>query len=205
MTAGWRIDHLAVTADDLDAAAAAVEAALGVAMETGGRHALMSTHNRLLGLGDVYLEAIAPDPAAPAPGRPRWFRLDERRGAARLSNWVAACDDLEAALAAAPPGAGAPVALERGDFRWRMGVPQDGRLPFGECFPALIAWDGAAHPARALPDRGLRLRRLVVTHPEANALRRALAALADPRLSVVSGPVGLRAEIDTPRGRCWLG
>ncbi|QYK43091.1 MAG: VOC family protein [Paracoccaceae bacterium] len=200
----WRLDHLAVTAPDLDDGVATVEAWLGVTLGPGGKHALMSTHNRLLGLGDIYLEVITPDPAAPPPGRPRWFRLDERRGAARLTNWVAACDDLDAALAAAPPGAGRAVALERGAYRWRMGIPDDGRLPFGECFPALIQWQGAAHPARALPVSGVSLRRLIVTHPEANALRRALAPLRDARVSVVSGPVAIRAEFDTPRGRRWL-
>ena len=28
----------------------------------------MATHNRLLGLGDLYLEVIAADPGRPAPG-----------------------------------------------------------------------------------------------------------------------------------------
>jgi hypothetical protein len=197
----WRLDHLAVTARDLDAGAAAVEAVLGVAPGGGGRHELMGTHNRLWGLGDVYLEVIAPDPAAPPPVRARWFRLDERVGKPALTNWVAACDDLDAALARAPAGAGVATDLARGDLRWRMGVPEDGRLPFGDAFPALIEWQGAAHPRAMLPDAGLRLRRLVVTHPEAGALRRALLPLADPRVLVVSGPPGLSAEIDTPAGR----
>ncbi|HMO72544.1 MAG TPA: VOC family protein, partial [Paracoccaceae bacterium] len=159
----WRLDHLAVTARDLDAGAAAVEALMGVAPSAGGQHAAMATHNRLWSLGDVYLEVIAPDPAAVPPGRPRWFRLDERAGRPALTNWVAACDDLDAALARAPAGAGVATDLARGDLRWRMGVPDDGRLPFGDAFPALIEWQGAAHPRDLLPDRGLRLRRLVGT------------------------------------------
>jgi hypothetical protein len=28
------------------------------------------------------------------------------------------------------PGTGIPVDLARGDYRWRMAVPADGRLPF---------------------------------------------------------------------------
>lgn len=201
----WRLDHLAVTATDLDEGTALVEAALGVRLVPGGQHALMSTHNRLLGLGEgTYLEVIAPDPGAPDPGRPRWFRLDERRGPARLTNWVAACADLDQALAGAPAGAGRTVALSRGDLAWRMGIPDDGRLPYGECFPALIEWQGTAHPAARLAPAGVTLRRLIVTHPEAGALRRALAPLRDARVAVVSGPVALRAEFDTPRGRRWL-
>ena len=61
----------------------------------------MATHNRLLGLGDLYLEVIAADPSAPRPAWPRWFDLDRFTGAPRLTNWICACDDLEAAVAAA--------------------------------------------------------------------------------------------------------
>ena len=60
------LDHIAVSGATLDDAAEAVEAALGVAMQPGGRHALFSTHNRLLGLDDglsapdgITLEAAA--------------------------------------------------------------------------------------------------------------------------------------------------
>jgi len=60
-------DHLAVTAETLDAGVAAVEAALGVALAGGGKHPHMATHNRLLGLGDLYLEVIAAEPDATRP------------------------------------------------------------------------------------------------------------------------------------------
>src|SRR5690606_19696369 len=143
------------------------EAALGVGLEPGGKHPFMGTHNRLLSLGPgEYLEVIAIDPDATAPDRPRWFRLDTFTGPPRVTNWILRTDELDAALAAAPPGAGQPVALERGPYRWRMGVPEDGRLPFDDAFPALIQWQGECHPAAALPDRGCRLRRLEIAHPK---------------------------------------
>lgn len=195
-----RIDHLAVSCTDLAAGAAAVEAALGLPLVAGGVHPHMGTHNRLLGLGDLYLEVIAIDPGAVAPAWPRWFALDDFVGAPRLTNWVAACDDLEAAVAVAPAGVGVPVDLARGDLRWRMAVPKDGRLPFGGCYPALIQWLGP-HPAARLPDSGARLARLVVTHPDAAGLRTALAGLSDARLVIEAGPLALMAEIDTPHGR----
>ncbi len=197
----WRIDHLAVAAASLEEGAEAVEAALGVPLVAGGTHALMGTHNRLLGLGDLYLEVIAVDPAAPPPGHPRWFRLDRFTGAPRLTNWVAAVDDLDTALAVAPGGAGRAVDLARGDLRWRMGVPDDGCLPFDDAFPALIQWLGDAHPAQRLPDAGVRLRRLVVAHPQAGALRAALEPVADPRLVIEAGAVkAMRAEFETENG-----
>lgn len=195
-------DHLAVTAETLDAGVAAVEAALGVALAGGGKHPHMATHNRLLGLGDLYLEVIAADPDAPRPAWPRWFDMDNFTGRPRLTNWIARCDDLDAVLAAVPPGCGTPVSLQRGDYRWQMAVPADGTLPFDSCFPALIHWQGTLHPAQALPDAGLRLTRLEVAHPGAAALRAVLAPLFDdPRVVFVDGPEkAMRASFSTPHG-----
>lgn len=197
-----RIDHLAVVAGRLENGVAEVERLLGVPLAGGGKHPMMGTHNRLLGLGDIYLEVIAVDPDAPAPTRPRWFDMDRFRGPPRLANWVAGCDDLTAEVALGPDGIGQPLALQRGDYRWQMAVPEDGQLPFDGAFPALIQWEGAAHPARALPDLGLRLTRLEIAHPMAPALRLALAGrLADPRIVILDAPVvALRATIDTPQG-----
>lgn len=176
-------------------------AALGVAPGPGGEHGTMSTHNRLLGLGPAdYLEVIAVNPDAPPVAHPRWFRLDDFSGPPRLTNWVCRVKALDAALAAAPDGAGQPVALSRGDFRWRMGVPQDGRLPFDDCFPALLSWAGGLKPSDRLADSGCRLYRLEVAHPEADRLRAHLP-LSDPRIVIVPGAAALRATFDTPGGR----
>lgn len=201
-----RLDHLAVVAGRLEDGVAAVEGLLGVPMAGGGKHPLMGTHNRLLGLGDLYLEVIAVDPEAPAPHRPRWFDMDRFTGAPRLANWVVGCDDLGAEIVRGPDGIGMPLALQRGDYHWKMAVPDDGQLPFDGGFPALIQWQGAAHPARALPETGLRLTRLEIAHPKAAALQTALAGrLEDPRITIVAGrQVALRATIDTPKGPITL-
>ena len=197
-----RLDHLAVSAMTLEEGVAHVEAALGVALAPGGQHPLMATHNRLLGLGDVYLEVIAADPSAPRPTWPRWFDLDRFSGVPRLTNWIAACDDLEAELAQGPDGVGLPVALARGDLRWQMAVPATGRLPFDDAFPALIRWDGTLHPAGLLPDAGVRLLQLEIAHPQAADLRAALDGwLADPRVVIVAGPEkAMQASFATPGG-----
>jgi len=196
------LDHLAVSSATLEEGADWVAGRLGVAVEGGGKHAEMGTHNRLLSLGDLYLEVIAVDPGAARPGWPRWFDLDRFEGAPRLTNWVARCDDLEAELAVSPPGTGEVMALARGAYRWRMAVPGDGVLPFDGAFPALISWQGPAHPAQQLTDRGVRLRRLEIGHPEAEALKAALAGrLDDPRVVVVpAAEKSLHAEFDTPHG-----
>lgn len=200
-----RLDHLAVSAETLAAGVGVVEATLGVSLAGGGQHPHMATHNRLLGLGDIYLEVIAADPAVPRPAWPRWFDLDHFSGPPRLTNWVAACDDLSAEVAVSPAGIGVPLALARGDYRWQMAVPPDGRLPFDGAFPALIQWQGNT-PARALPDAGVRLTRLEVVHPEAKALVAALAGrLEDPRVVILAGAhKALRARFATPAGERWL-
>lgn len=198
-----RFDHLAVSATRLAEGVDWVESALGVALAPGGEHPLMSTHNRLLGLGDIYLEVIAINPTAPPPAHPRWFDLDHFTGRPRLTNWIAGCDDLNAALARLPAGVGVPVDLARGDLRWHMAVPNDGRLPFGGAHPALIQWHGAAHPAQRLPDSGVRLRRLEIATPDHTQLSTALSGLfSDPRVIIVAGSdLSMRAEFETPDGR----
>jgi hypothetical protein len=199
----WELDHIAVAAASLAEGVAHVEAALGLALGPGGEHAYMSTHNRLLGLGPSdYLEVIAIDPGAPPVRPPRWFRLDEFTGPPRLTNWICRVPDLETALAAAPDGAGRAVDLARGDFRWRMGVPADGRLPFDDCFPALIEWRGPK-PQDRLAEAGCRLTRLEIAHPQADALR-GLVSLVDPRVQFTTGPGALRATIATPHGQRYL-
>ena len=197
-----RFDHLAVSALNLAEGVAVVEAALGVALAGGGQHPHMATHNRLLSLGDLYLEVIAADPSAKAPNWPRWFDLDNFKGEPRLTNWVASCNSISGAVAASPVGTGVPVALQRGDYRWQMAVPADGRLPFDGGFPALIEWGGTLHPAQALPESGVRLQRLEISHPEAHALDAALAGIfADPRVAIVPGSQkAMRATFSTPHG-----
>ncbi len=197
-----RIDHLAIVSRTLAEGVAYVEDTLGIVMAGGGQHPTMGTHNRLLGMGDVYLEVIAVDPSLPTPPRPRWFDMDQFAGPPLLANWVMACDDLEAGLALCPPGSGVPMELARGDLRWTMAVPADGRLPYDGAFPALIEWQCDRHPTQVLPDSGLRLTRLEIAHPEAKALRVALGRLTtDPRIMVIEGPAKvLRAEFSTSFG-----
>jgi len=194
-----QLDHLAITAADLDQGAAWVEAALGVPLQDGGQHGHYGTHNRLLGLGEgLYLEVIAPDPAAPAPPHPRWFGLDHA-GAPSLGNWIVRMPS----LAGQPEWAGAPVALSRGALTWTMAVPPDGGLPMGGGYPTAIAWgEDVPHPAARLRDRGVRLLALDILHPQADHLRALLAnRLHDPRVRFVPDAApSLRARFATPAG-----
>jgi len=197
------LDHIAVAGATLEEATAAAEAALGVRLQAGGEHDVFFTHNTLLGLEDgLYLEAIAINPAAPAPDCPRWFDLDRFAGPARLTNWICRTDDLEGILPHLADGAGDAVRLQRGDLRWQMAVPGDGVLPFDNLHPAVIEWGTDLHPAAMLEPSGCRLKRLVVAHPLGRELRALLAPwLEDARVVVETGPApALMAEFDTPHG-----
>ncbi len=196
------LDHLVVSAATLPEGVAYVEEALGVPMAGGGEHESMGTHNRLLSLGpDDYLEVIAINPDAEAPPYPRLFDLDYFTGPARITNWVMRVNCLSEALARAPFGTGVSTPLSRGDFRWNMAVPGDGRYPFDGASPGMIEWL-SPHPAPLLPDSGCRLGAVDIQHPEAEGLRVALAPfLADARVSITTGPKKtFRAEIETPHG-----
>lgn len=203
------LDHLVVAARTLEEGATWVESRLGVALAPGGKHATMGTHNRLLGLGPGrYLEVIAVDPDAPPPGRPRWFALDEPATIERLAkgpalvHWVVRADDIERAIAATAAGQAEILALSRGAYRWRIGVPRSGSLALSGVAPTVIQWDGG-HPAAALAESGCRLERLVLRHPEAaHALRLLREAGLGAEEPVEASPegLGLEARVRTPRG-----
>lgn len=199
-------DHLVVGGKTLEEATAHVEAALGLSMQPGGKHSVFHTHNALMGLEDgIYLEAIAADPAAEPPRRPRWYDLDRFVGPARLANWACSIGDMETGLDRMPDGVGSPVDVTRGALRWRMAVSPDGTTPFDNLWPALIQWPSGANPAARLAPTGARLRQLTLIHPEANAFASALTRhLKDPRITFETGAVAMRAVFDTPRGERTL-
>jgi glyoxalase-like protein len=208
------LDHLVVAARNLEEGAAWVESRLGVATSPGGRHDLMGTHNRLLALGDGrYLEVIAVDPEAPAPGRPRWYELDASRMQVRLArspaliHWAVRTDDIEGAIAATAAGRPDILALERSGLRWKIGVPASGRLAQDGVSPTVLEWSGR-HPCDVLPESGCRLEQLVLMHPQAaqtlDSLRRAGLPAGEPIVAREEGS-GLMARIRTPRGIAELG
>jgi hypothetical protein len=202
-------DHLIVAAQSLAAGCALVEARLGLRPRTGGKHVAMGTHNALLSLGPrLYLEVIAIDPEGVAPPRPRWFDLDEPRMRAslaegpRLVHWVVRTGDIDAARARAKIDPGPVQPMQRGDFGWRITIPDDGHLPGGGLLPTLIQWSGDAHPADGLYDSGLRVVALAGEQPDPAPIRTALVALglSDVLKVTYARYPRLAAMVRTPRG-----
>lgn len=194
-----QLDHLVVAARQLEEGVGYVQDTLKVRLTPdGGKHPLMGTHNRLLNLGDgAYLEIIATDPAAPAPGHPRWFALDEFVGAPRLLTWVARTESVEQY---ASLGLGTVGKASRGDLEWLFTIPHDGRLHLGGTVPYLIQW-GQKHPTDTLPDLGCRLVELTALHPQPEQVAQILHKLGLENVRLEQSDVpGLLATIQTPDG-----
>jgi hypothetical protein len=155
----------------------------------------------------VFLEIIAPDPAA-SPQRPRWFALDDVRMQARLQrspqliSWVVRVPDLGRALREIGSSVGEAVRVTRGSLSWLISVPPDGSMPYDGAFPTLIEWPPGAHPTSRMIDLNCRLEHLAIAHPEGDRLTAALdPAFRDERVSISSGAaVQLRATFKTLDG-----
>lgn len=187
------IDHLVIRAPSLDAGSAYVDEHLGIVLAPGGAHPAMGTHNLLAGIGTSYLEVIARDPDADAPGRPRWFGLDEDT-APGLVAWVIRVPSLPEEAEIGPA-----LSLARGDLTWQITVRDDGRVPFDGAGPLVISWDGMPPTP---PASDARLVSLIAVHPEAARLSDFLQSvdLAAP-VSVQTGEAPrLIATFDSPRG-----
>jgi catechol 2,3-dioxygenase-like lactoylglutathione lyase family enzyme len=202
------IDHITVTAPNLEVGEEFVRQALGVTPVKGGEHPRMGTHNSLLRLGDtMFLEVIAPNPGAPRPDRPRWFVLDDLAvdSPPRLSTWVVRSTDIQATAADALESLGAIEPMSRGTLDWRITIPADGSVPQGGVAPALIQWQAAQHPAAGMRDWGLSLLALELFHPDPDRVRALLDSIElDGPVLVLPLPKGapayMVATINTPDG-----
>jgi catechol 2,3-dioxygenase-like lactoylglutathione lyase family enzyme len=212
-----RIDHLVVAARTLAEGLAWCRDTFGFEPAAGGEHPLMGTHNRVFRVDSpaferAYFEIIAINPAAPAPGRTRWFDLDDanmRESLAhgpRLIHFVANTNDVQASVAALAEHRivrGEVLSLTRGSLRWKMTVRPDGQRLFDGTLPTLLQWE-SAHPCESLPASGITLQSLEAVHPEAGKLVTAYEAIGVTQVPVRSGEPNLIATLATPNGTVRL-
>lgn len=195
------LDHLVIAAANLDEGSRWVEERIGAPLDAGGRHEAFGTHNRVLSLGPVsYLEVIALDPDVRPPRRPTWFELGTAAMHERLTagptliHWVVRVGSVD--------GIPDPIELSRGDNRWVIGVPPDGRMLLGGLVPSRILWR-TPPPSTQLLDKGVRLESLVISSPEPDRVRGLVRDVSGP-VRVVAGAAGLSATLTTPHGRTVL-
>ena len=219
------LDHLVVIANSLNEGVTWSEQVLGITPGPGGEHPLMGTHNRLLridapGFERAYLEIIALQPGVAPLRQPplhRWFDMDNtalmtqvRQQGPQLQHWVARTSALDEALARCAqhgwdrgPALQASRMTPNGLLQWRISVRDDGQRLLDGVLPTLIEW-GAVHPAAAMPASPLRLRRMVLQHPQAARLQAWAAEVGLGGVEWRAGPAALQALLETPRGEVWL-
>ena len=170
-----RVDHVIYCVADLDAAARRFEGDFGLASVPGGRHGGWGTENRIVPLGDQYLEIVAPLDRELASANPfgRWVLAAAEEGE-RPAGWAVATDDIEAIAArlGLEVAEGSRTRPDGTVISWRLagidrmlseashplflqwGVPPDlhpGRAPAAHGVAARgIAWLGLAGDERAL-------------------------------------------------------
>jgi hypothetical protein len=145
------VDHVVFAVADLDRAAARFLEDLGLASVPGGRHPGWGTANRIVPLGDTYLELIGVEDEAVASGSP--FGASVVRAVSAGDGWFtwALRDDRIDATAARLEltiGTGERATPDGRILRWRhAGVDEPRRPPE---LPFFIAWEGpdAMHPGR---------------------------------------------------------
>jgi hypothetical protein len=192
------IDHLVIAVTDPDDAVDQLEARLGLAPGGGGRHDALGTFNRLVWLGDTYLELIGVfdrDLAAGSwVGAPTLRSLDDGGG---LATWAVAtgtiADDV-AALRGRGSDIAEPIPGERRRpdgtvVRWRLAAPArlgpDRPPVLIEHDPAAAEWTPEDRAARALGPARLTVLELAVDDPNAamQAFLRAVGLRFRPSLS----------------------
>lgn len=146
-----RLDHVGYAVGDLDEAAARFREGFGLDSVVGGRHLGLGTGNRIVPLGDQYIELIGvvdrTEAEANAFGRSVIERTTERDGWLLM---VASCDDVdaEAARLGLRVEAGARVRPDGIEIRWRAAGIDDQRRE--SWMPFFITWDT---PAELRPGR----------------------------------------------------
>jgi hypothetical protein len=169
------IDHLVIAVADPDPAADEVAGALGLVAAGGGRHEQLGTFNRLIWLGDSFLELIGVfDPVLAAAswiGAPIVHALETGGG---LATWAIATDDIDGdleRLRSTATDLHAPIDGERrrpdGEVvRWRLAAAR----PLGPTRPPFLIehvadsaeWTAADRASRAAGPARLAILELAV-------------------------------------------
>jgi hypothetical protein len=182
-----RIDHVIYATADLDRAAARIERELGVEAAGGGRHEGLGTHNRIVPLGEGYLELLAVADADEAAGSDLGRAVTQRIADVGdgLLGWAVAVDGV--APHATRLGIEQTSIARQGMSAQLAGLVESMKSPF---LPFFIARDpGTANPATAEDGPG-------ITWIEVAGDAERLDAWLGPNslpVRVVAGPPGVRA------------
>ena len=153
-----RLDHVVYAVPDLDDAAVRFRAEFGLDSTEGGRHERWGTANRIVPLGDQYLELIAaldePMAAETAFGS---GVLERTAGGGGWFTMAAVADDLDAVASrlGIEVDSGSRTRPDGQTVRWRMTGLDDPRRE--AWMPFFLIWDisDELHPGRARARHGV--------------------------------------------------
>jgi hypothetical protein len=161
------LDHVLIAVADLAAASREIEARYGLASTEGGRHPGWGTSNRIVPLGEAYLELVAVVDQAEAAQSPfgRWV-AGVRPGLCEPLGWAVRTHELDAVARrlGLTVQAGSRVAPGGELLRWRTaGVEEAAAEP---SLPFFIEWEqGVPLPSQAIathPVGRVEIRKLVL-------------------------------------------
>jgi hypothetical protein len=191
-----RLDHVVFAVPDLDEAAVRFRERLGLDSTEGGRHERWGTANRIVPLGDQYVELVAAvdETAAARTGFGRGV-LERASGGGGWFTLAVATDDLDgvAERLGLEVGSGSRTRPDGEVVRWRMaGLDDPRREPW---MPFFLAWDvpDELHPGRARAGHGIQAEGIawVETAGDAERLGEWLGGEELP-IRVIDGEPGIR-------------
>src|SRR5215217_5363619 len=147
---GLELDHVLIAVADLAAVAQELEARHGLASIEGGRHPGWGTANRIVPLGEAYLELVAVvDEAQAAQSAFGSWLAQASRARAKPLGWAVRTNELDGVASRLGLAVAAGSRATRGGqlLRWRLaGIEQAAAEP---SLPFFIEWE----PGTPLPGR----------------------------------------------------
>ncbi len=202
------IDHVIVVVDDLDTAATTLLDGHGLASLPGGRHTGQGTANRIVPMGDTYLEllSVIDDAEAARSAMGRWALASRGPGLTAAGVCLRTDDaDEEAARLGLDPLAMSRVRPDGVVLSWRLVGAAE--MFTGAGLPFFIQWDDLSlHPGRSAAPHRASIQGItgVAMRGDVGALRTRIGG-DDLPLTISSGDPAISATISTASGPVVIG
>jgi len=184
-------DHVIMTVRDLDAAADRLLDSHGFRSVPGGRHVGLGTGNRIVPLGDSYIELMAVvDPDEAKDSMLAHWVAEQSAGGDRLAAWCLRTDNIDevAGRLGLTPVSMSRIRPDGVELSWRLAGLEAG---LARALPFFIQWDipPAEHPGHTLGEGP------GISWVEVGGGSAGLAEWLGPNdldVRVVDGPAGIR-------------
>ncbi|HEY1274253.1 MAG TPA: VOC family protein [Thermoleophilaceae bacterium] len=197
------LDHVLIAVSDLAAGARELEERYGLASIEGGRHRGWGTANRIVPLGETYLELIAVVDRREAAAS-EFGSLVAAGEHGRPVGWAVRTDDLDAVAErlGLTASANSRAQPDGGTLSWRVaGIGEAAAEP---PLPFFVEWTGGTHPGRSAEPRPARIAQLAL-RGDPNRLGEWLGDHEMP-VTIEPGPPGIaELALAGPEGEVSIG